>query len=129
MKIKIRQNARAHYISDCVRKESINWKWADTLEKVQGMELEVETDFLFKDQYNTAPIPEIGIPGLRIMQRDILEVIDDVRLGMSRCGWCGKSTKQDNPCWNCGKTEYLEPVDYFTKREMKKNGIQNENND
>jgi hypothetical protein len=49
------------------------------LEKVNGMTLEVETKYLFKDQFNTAPIPGVTELGLRVMEEYVEEVIDDER--------------------------------------------------
>jgi hypothetical protein len=79
------------------------------LEALNGQTVEVETDFLFSDQFNTPPIPGVSENGLRLMARDVAEVIDDARPGQARCNWCGKTTAADAACFNCGKTEYLAP--------------------
>ena len=110
MKIKIRADARNYYIARCnCDRQPTNWDWADKMGMVAGMTLDVETNYLFRDQYNTTPIQAVSDSGLRIMDYLVEEVIDDARQGMARCNWCGTSTKADAPCSKCGKTEYLEP--------------------
>jgi hypothetical protein len=121
MKIRIKDNARSYYISlqNC-HHQSVNWHWAKVLELIAGQVLEVETKFLFRDQFNTAPYDgpftegESQSPfskaeedkakesiqglGLRVMAYSVEEVINDARPGMGRCGWCGKTVSQDEPC-------------------------------
>lgn len=109
MKIRIKENARDVYIMHAF---PVNWEWADIMGQIAGMELEVETDYLFKDQYNTAPIPGISESGLRVMQNVVEEVIDDVRPLYLKCHWCGKMTlKPAEVCSKCGKTEYLDDME------------------
>jgi hypothetical protein len=63
------------------------------------MTLEVDTEYLFSDQYNTVPIPGISENGLRLMDEDITEVIDDARTGKGKCNWCGSTVDDlENPC-------------------------------
>lgn len=108
MKVKVKDNAKDYYVSRTAHNHQfVNWEWADVLEKVQGWTLEVETKFLFKDQFNTAPIPGISEQGLRLMASDVSEVIDDIRPGKSICRWCHHWTATQT-CENCGKSEYLE---------------------
>ena len=82
-------------------------RW-DYLKPVSGMFLTVETDYLFGDQFNTAPVPGISESGFRVMMRDVAEIIGDVRPGRMRCNWCGKHSVRDEVCHYCGKSEYLE---------------------
>ena len=84
MKIKIRKDAKAIYISSA-NSSLVDWRWADILEKIAGKTIEVETEYLFKDQFNTVPIPGVAEKGLRIMQNLVEEVIDDVRPGKTKC--------------------------------------------
>ena len=56
------------------------------LKQIEGMIVEVETEQLFKDQFNTVPVPNVSENGLRIMQNLVKEVIDDIRPQMMRCG-------------------------------------------
>ena len=107
MKIRINKAAKLIYVNS-VSPSAVNWKWAELMEKVAGMTLEVKTDYLFKDQYNTAPIPGISEKGLRIMQNVVEEVIDDERPGKARCRWCGRTGPAQGVCMTCGKTDYLE---------------------
>lgn len=83
------------------------------LKPVSGRLLTVETDFLFGDQFNTAPVPGISESGFRVMIADVSEIIGDIRPDYMRCNWCGKCSLKRDVCLNCGKSEYLE---YFGGR-------------
>jgi rRNA maturation endonuclease Nob1 len=107
MKIKIKKDAKAIYIGGGGRLP-VNWEWVAILEKIAGTTIEVETDFLFKDQFNTVPVPGVAEKGLRIMQDVVEEVIDDVRPGKARCNWCGKISANQLVCMACGKRDFLE---------------------
>ncbi|MEN6445017.1 MAG: hypothetical protein ABFC98_03115 [Candidatus Cloacimonas sp.] len=107
MKIKIRKDAKAIYISS-LKPFPIDWHWADILEKIAGKTIEVETEYLFKNQFNTVPIPGVAEKGLRIMQNLVEEVIDDVRPGKAKCNWCGKVSENQLVCMACGHKDYLE---------------------
>lgn len=106
MKIRIRDNAGELYVRQ--QQFVINWEWAKQLEKIQGMTLEVETEFLFKDQFNTGPIEGVSDQGMRIMIGSVAEVIDDIRPYKMRCNWCGKVSNLGVLCAHCKKPEYLE---------------------
>ncbi len=107
MKIRIREDARKYYIASSMG-TFINWDWANTMEQVQGMVLEVETEYLFKNQYNTVPVPGVSDNGLRIMDNMVSEVIDDEREGKARCNWCGKTVPDAPMCFKCGRQGYME---------------------
>jgi hypothetical protein len=64
-------------------------QWRELLRKIGGLTLEVETQHLFSDQFNTGPIPGISEPGIRAMADMVLEVIGDVRPTAAKCDWCG----------------------------------------
>lgn len=107
MKILIRENAANIFLTECEETQNGHLttqqiSWSKSLRKVQGQWLEVETEFLFQDQYNTTS-------GLHIMQKDVVDIEGDVREGKARCGWCGKTTNAVGACWNCNKTEYVKP--------------------
>jgi len=46
-----------------------------------GRKIKVETDYLFKDQFNTVPIKGVSDSGMRINEKYVAEVIDDERRG------------------------------------------------
>ncbi len=78
---------------------------------VEGEWLDVETDHLFRDQFNTTPIPEVSENGLRIMARDVIEIEGDVRGGVWKCGYCyGYSRDGDGACEKCGRSGYLDEL-------------------
>lgn len=66
--------------------------------EVAGTEIEVETEYLFRNQFNTVPIPDISENGLRVMEEYIECVIDDEREGKARCNWCGKTSSNLETC-------------------------------
>lgn len=81
MQVKIKKNA---YI------------WAgnlrDVVKKLEGKWLEVETDFLFNNQYN------IKTPAIRVYDSMIDAVKNDSREGMGKCKYCGTMIKAGNVC-------------------------------
>jgi rRNA maturation endonuclease Nob1 len=109
VKVVVREDASTSYINrQACNRLPINWKWAKMLEKVEGKTLEVDTSYLFYDQYNTVPVPGVSEKGLRLMEIDVERVIDDARLGRMRCNWCEKHSPASDVCPHCGKSEYLE---------------------
>lgn len=117
MKIKINDNAASNYVRRCYRHASPSCgmlhrpEWETMLSKVQGKWLEVETDYLFDDQFNTVPIPGVSELGMRIMIEDVTAIVDDVRPVMLKCKWCGhhQPSIDGGLCWHCGKSEYIAP--------------------
>jgi len=107
MYIKIKPNARQVYRNNTMS-ALWNFGWMKTLDKISGKILEVETEYLFSDQYNTVAIEGVSENGLRVMEELVDEVINDKRKGKARCGWCGTTTDATKPCSKCEKTEYLE---------------------
>lgn len=87
MKIVLNSQASAIYVRSCYKNASPrayglhNETFYNLLKKVDGQTLEVETNFLFIDQFNTAPIPGVSELGLRVMGNVVDKVIDDVRFG------------------------------------------------
>ena len=134
MQIRIHEDARSRYIRKNAVCGLVYWDWAYLLGVLQGETLEVETEHLFQDQYNTGPIAEDQVEplmarlnpcrsqqtrdyvhkiltgsGIRIMWGSVAEVIDDARPGMMRCQWCGKCSSVADTCPKCEKGEYLKP--------------------
>lgn len=137
MKIKMKDDADIAYIKSLYHSAPINWHWVTVLALVSGLVLDVETEFLFKNQFNTAPVApddpglnanvraylethsyrsndvqkaleSICETGLRIMERTIDYVIDDERPGKARCNWCGKTSISTTFCSHCKSPDYLE---------------------
>lgn len=64
----------------------------ETLQKLEGKWLDVETDFLFNDQYN------IKEPNIRVYDSMIEAVRNDARNGMGKCKYCGTMLKAGQVC-------------------------------
>lgn len=77
------------------------------LRKLAGQEVEVETEYLFSDQYNTPPIEGISDIGLRIFDRYVESIIDDIRPGMLKCSWCGRTYHNNGTYCHA---EYTKPL-------------------
>ncbi len=75
MKAKINMTAGAEYTHD---------KFNDTLRSLRGQWVEIDTTYLFNNQYNLKDYD------IRIFDKDIDAIQDDVRAGMVKCGYCGK---------------------------------------
>jgi rubrerythrin len=115
MKIKIKKSAPVIYRKGLNKRPTDGYskrelEWIDTLKKVSGKTIEVETDYLFNNQFNTAPIKGVSERGLRIMENLVEEVIDDERIGKYKCNWCGGYSEKKDKCPNCGKAKYLKPL-------------------
>ncbi len=116
MKIKIWKDAATYYHRRCYKGARLNCgmlhnsKFSKMLESVAGTWLEVETEFLFNDQFNTVPVEGVTEHGLRVMLEDVEEIEGDIRQGVVKCHWCGNQTRRENTadiCVQCGKEEYL----------------------
>jgi hypothetical protein len=66
------------------------------LEQIEGTIREVDTEFLFQDQYNLVD------PNLRVMAWMVEKVIDDARINRMRCAWCGHNQSMQHTCEKCG---------------------------
>ena len=67
------------------------------LEALAGEIVEIDTQFLFRDQFNT-----VEPRGLRLMTTHVAEVINDARPGRGRCNWCGNIVSEpDMGCAHC----------------------------
>lgn len=118
MQIKIFDDASKRYVRRRMTRYSpmINWDWQKKLQLIDGKILDVETEFLFQDQFNTAPIEGISELGLRIMAESVEYVMGDERHGKMRCQWCGKTNEQAKVCPDCGKSEYIKWFYVFDER-------------
>jgi len=117
MKIQIHPNACANYIARCYRHNRHsqnmlhNAAFADKLRMVQGQWLDVDTEHLFSDQFNTVAVEGVSENGLRVMQSDVVAIVNDVRNNVVKCQWCcGYDTDNDGKCDRCGKDDYLAPL-------------------
>ena len=109
MKIKLFADASERYrVRCCMPAQPLDQRYFEMLEAVDGQALEVETEHLFEDQYNTAPITGVSDNGLRVMDYLVEEVIDDARIGKMKCNYCGTSAEVAVSCPKCGKSEYLK---------------------
>jgi len=121
MKIKIKSNAEQLYQNTTTAKIT-NYKfwleWRSVMRSIQGTTIEVETNHLFKDQYNTVPLPGVSENGLRVLDYIVDGVIDDDRIGRGKCSWCGHhSIKSEKGCQHCEKgLEYMEWFDDYFKK-------------
>lgn len=102
MRIKIKNNVFAKY--------SINY--AEKLRKIDGQWVEVDTKYLFTDQFNTIPIEGITEFGMRIYAVDVEEIENDERIGRSKCGYCGCTAITGEPCPGC-KNGKVYMVEFF----------------
>lgn len=111
MRIRIKKNA-----ADLYRNENTDYSgiyngdpvWEDRLQQLSGKVLEVDTETLFKYEFNTKPIQGLSEEGFRIPEEYVEEVIDDIRQGKAYCDLCNKTSDNDKVCTHCGKSDYLD---------------------
>lgn len=98
MKIKIKKNAYvfASYNSSEMR----NW-----LKEHEGAWVDVETDYLFNNQYNTEKY--------RIFDSMVEAVQDDAREGMGKCKYCGRMLRRGEKCTHSPECEKYG-IEWFT---------------
>lgn len=147
MKIRIHKNAGSFNRSQ----GGVSLTYCILIEALGGVEVEVETDSLFENQFNVVlplekmdeimkNIPEHSVHyyktnqeeferifkmGIRIYQRDVEAVIDDIRNDYVRCNYCGKKSHKKNldlkennwrgiaknvECPHCKERDYLEDL-------------------
>lgn len=122
MKVKVYHNAAENYHRRCYKGAHPQCgmlhrpEWEAMLKKIEGQWIEVETEHLFRDQFNTVPIPGVSEQGMRLMIEDVEEIEGDVRQGVVKCNWCyGYDRDKDGKCDKCGKGEYLSPLNPITR--------------
>jgi len=119
MKLKIKEDAGTIFLHKHYKNMSPHYcapaivrVYADKITAIQGMTIEVETRYLWDDQFNTVPIEGISKLGLRILdfkgEKSIIEeIIDDERPLRPKCKKCGHYYRSmddiDKPCWWCDK--------------------------
>lgn len=99
---------------------SFNYQWYLVLKKIEGMKIEVDTKYLFKNQFiifNTIPIKGISNIGLRIMDYCVEKVINDKKVNKVSCRLCGNVQEkfiiqdiinnENKKCLKCNKIGYL----------------------
>lgn len=69
------------------------------LRDLKGKWIDINTNYLFKNQYTTKE-------GLRILDADIIATKNDIRNNVHTCRYCGKQSHDEKIC-NCD-TKYLE---------------------
>lgn len=112
MKILIKKEAGDMYISENTSYDGIYFGdpvWEDILFRISGKVLEVDTEELFKHEFNTKPIKGISEMGIRIPETYVEKVINDIRPGKARCELCNRTSESDKVCTHCGRSDYLEP--------------------
>lgn len=114
-------------------RDSVAARYREDIRTLSGQEIELDTEHLFQNQWNTAPLPGISSAnGLRVFDwaediwpnRDIrtgqwLEQTDEMtalRAMTLACGYCGKQyavaeAPADHFCNACLDSEYLKPED------------------
>lgn len=114
MKIIIRKDALAIYIhenTDFFTNEYFgDYEWEELISKIAGKTLEVDTEHLFKHEFNTKPIKDISDEGIRVFEEYVEKIIDDERYGKYYCELCNKVSDNGNKCSNCGNKNYLEAL-------------------
>ncbi len=105
-------------------------KWLKSIRPLDGKEIELETSYIFNNQWNTAPIGEskTGLrvfdwseeiyPNKRLKEGMWLEQNDqmkEVRQNTFTCGWCGKNHYKPTIefCNACLDGEYLKESDLY----------------
>lgn len=115
MKIVVKTDAAEIYRQSCrilgkISPALFNYSWFQTLKAIEGKTLEVDTKYLFSDQFNTLPIKGLSENGLRIMADSVDEVIDDIRDNVGCCQFCENRTPGivSGFCDNCMDSPYLK---------------------
>lgn len=83
MKIKIKEDAYVYA-------DMFDNKTRDFLKENAGKFVTVDTSYVFDDQYNVGEY--------RIFDSMITEVVDDVRVNLSKCNYCGKLLPKGETC-------------------------------
>lgn len=105
--------------------------------QLDGVEVELETNFLFENQWNTAPIPGVSDKGYRLFDwaqdyainfganikkghyLDLTDEMIEARHSHKKCGYCGNMLHESEAkefCEKCTDSEYLEEKDLFLTR-------------
>lgn len=113
MQVRVREGAASLYENRTVisYRQPASQRYKKMLEQIEGKVVDIDTTYLFKDQFNTAPIPGVSEQGLRLTLHEVDQVIDDARPGKGRCNYCGATVpacERSDACPNCGRCGYVE---------------------
>lgn len=103
MKILIKHNAAAIYCRRFVEQQIPNREWAETLRKVEGKMLEVNTEYLFDKAFGTLPTEGVIDHALHIDEDLVSYIEGDVRPGKFKCLDCGACFSPEAGSCNCPK--------------------------
>lgn len=106
MKVKIKVNAHELYLANNFG--IISDYWDIIFNKISGKTLEVNTDLLFKDEYNIKPKKGILNNEIRMFDEYIDKIIDDARIGKPYCTFCDHFSTSNEVCSFCERSNYLE---------------------
>lgn len=106
MKVKIKKDVKNNYLPYLDEDYELEY----ILDNISGKVLEVDTEYLFQNEFNLKPIPGLTNEVMRVFIEDIDEIIDDARKGKAHCELCGETSDSLNVCTNCGHSDYLEPL-------------------
>lgn len=106
MRVKIKENAYSIYIDNFPKTEY----WEKIFKGIQGKTLDVDTDVLFKYEFNIKPYPPVFDEEIRIEIDMIDEILEDERDGLAYCYYCHENSKDHETCTNCGNKDFLEPL-------------------
>ena len=119
MEIRIKGNAHELYAAIVSCGRSFNDEWYKKLKAIAGMTLVVETEYLFKDQFNTAPVEGVSEIGMRVHAESVDRVFNDEREWMLKCNYCGQmvevNTTTSRRCPHCTEGDYLVPLSNLAK--------------
>ena len=116
MKIVIRKYAASEYVGRMTLRDGrlhpqYNSEWYTILCKIEGKTLDVDTNCVFKYNFNTMPIDGVSSLGLQVGIESIERIIDDVRGELMHCTYCGRTQKKATHCECCGRDNFLEFFD------------------
>ncbi|MDG0860350.1 hypothetical protein [Staphylococcus equorum] len=109
MKVRIKKDVKNNYLLD---QDSYldDYEFEDILDNIAGKTLEVDTEFMFPNEFNLKPIPGLTNDFIRVFIEDVDKVIDDIRSGKAHCELCGETSDSLEVCTHCGHSDYLEPL-------------------
>lgn len=110
MFVRIKHNAYVN--ADMSANKMRSWLKAN-----EGNLIEIETDYLFDNQYNTVSFVDADGQlncGYRLYDTMISEVINDARKGMGKCNYCGKMLHAGETCTKYVKECLEHGIKWFT---------------
>jgi hypothetical protein len=102
MQIKIRENA---FVSTCGFNPRSK-AYAEFIKENGGKWIDVETEHLFNNQYNTEHF--------RVMDMEVEAVREDARIGSGKCKYCGKMVREGEECHKHEECEKYG-IEWFTE--------------